>query len=120
MADNILIINGVSLPAPSTMKCGDYDITESERNARGVMVMQMIRENVHKVECTWNILRPEQYMVIRNAISPKYNLATEYFIPDENQQGTISTYVGDRSTPIYMFEDGKPVYKGFSVNFIEM
>jgi len=121
--DNFLEVNGVALPAPSTMKHSDYDLTEAERNAKGVMVMQLIREDIHKLECTWNILRPEQYMKIREAIKPKAGLATTYFIPDQNAQGTISTYVGDRNTPIYMFEDGdpnRPVYKGFSLSFIEM
>lgn len=118
--NNILVVNGVELPPPSTMKCSDYDLTDSERNAKGVMVMQMIRENIHKVECTWNILRPEQYMVIRNAIAQKYCLKTKYFIPDQNQKGEIITYAGDRTTPIYAFEGEQPVYKGFSLNFVEM
>lgn len=122
---NILKVDGVTLPPPSTMKCDDYDITDSERNAKGIMTIEMIRENVHKISCTWNILRPEEYMIIRRAIAKKYNLSTEYFIPEENQSGSIDTYAGDRSTPIYCFEyDSRgnrvPVYKGFSMNFIEM
>ena len=123
MADNFLEINGIALPVPSSMTQSDYDLTDSERNARGIMVMQMIREDIHKLECTWNILRPEEYMKIRKAIKQKYNLSTKYFIADLNDQGTIKTYAGDRTTPIYMYEDGdpnKPVYKGFKVNFIEM
>lgn len=120
---NILKVGGVVLPPPSSMKCSDYDITDSDRNAKGVMIMEMIRENVHKLECSWNILRPDEYMIIRNAIANKYNLATEYFIPDMNQKGTITAYVGDRTTPVYCYENGdpnKPVYKGFTVNFVEM
>lgn len=121
---NILKVGGVILPPPSTMKCTDYDITDSDRNAKGVMIMEMIREDVHKLECSWNILRPEEYMIIRRAISQKYNLNTEYFIPEMNQRGTIKTYVGDRTTPVYCFEyingERVPVYKGFAVNFVEM
>lgn len=123
MADNFLEVDGVTLPPPSTMTQSDYDLTDSERNAKGVMVMQMIREDIHKLECTWNILRPAEYMLIRNAIKKKHNLNTKYFIADYNTQGTIKTYAGDRTTPIYMFEGGdpnKPVYKGFKLNFIEM
>lgn len=123
MANNFLEVNGVALPVPSTMTQSDYDLTDSERNAKGIMVMQMIREDIHKLECTWNILRPAEYMKIRNAIKQKYNLNTKYFIADLNTQGTIKTYAGDRTTPILMYENGdpnKPVYKGFKLNFIEM
>ena len=62
-------------------------------------------------------------MKIRSAIKQKYNLNTKFFIADLNTQGTIKTYAGDRTTPIFMYEDGdpdKPVYKGFKLNFIEM
>lgn len=48
---NILIVGGVTLPDPSEMVISDYDISESERNANGKMVSQIIREDVHKIEC---------------------------------------------------------------------
>ena len=120
---NILKVNGVTLPVPSSMKPSDYDITDSERNAKGIMIMEMIREDVRKLECSWNILRPAEYMIIREAIRGKYNLDVEYFVPDMNSKGVIKAYVGDRSTPIYCYENGdpnKPVYKGFTMNFVEM
>ncbi|MCD8286501.1 MAG: hypothetical protein LUD50_04685 [Clostridia bacterium] len=116
----ILTVEGTVLPDPSKMDTSDYDISSSERNANGIMVSQIIREDVHKVECSWNVLRPDDYMVIRNAIKKKFGLNVTYFLPDKNEKQTLEMYAGDRTTPIYTFENGEPVYKGFTLNFIEM
>lgn len=118
--NNILIVGGVSLPDPSEMKISDYDISDSERNANGKMISQVIREDVHKIECKWKILRQDAYMEIRRAIKKKFGLSVTFFIPDQNEAGTLEMYAGDRTTPIYTYEDGKPVYKDFAMNFIEM
>ena len=118
--NNILIVGGVTLPDPSEMTITDYDISESERNANGKMVSQIIREDVHKIECKWKLLRPEEYMIIRNAIKRKFGLNVKFFIPVQNEDGELEMYAGDRKTPIYTYEDGKPVYKDFTLNFVEM
>lgn len=118
---NILIVGGVTLPDPSVMEITDQDISESERNANGKMVSQVIREDVHKIECKWAILRPDEYMIIRRAIKKKFGLSVSFFIPDQNEKGTLEMYAGDRKTPIYTFDEkGKPVYKDFALNFVEM
>lgn len=117
---NILKINGVELPTPSAMTPSDYDITEAVRNARGFMIMEMIRANVHKLECSWNYLTPDQYKIIRDVIAPKYNLAVEYVIPETATSGTIYAYAGNRTSPIYTYKDGYPAYQNVTINFIEM
>lgn len=117
---NILIVSGVAIPDPSEMTITDYDISESERNANGKMVSQIIREDVHKVECKWKILRPDEYMVIRRAIKKKFGLNVRFFVPEQNKEKELEMYVGDRKNPIYTYENGKPVYKDLTLNFIEM
>lgn len=117
---NILVVNGVTLPDPSEMKQSDYDISDSERNANGKMVSQIIREDVHKLECKWKVLRPDEYMAIRRAIKQKFGLSVSYFIADQNAQGSLEMYAGDRTTPVYTYENGEPVYHDFSMNFVEM
>ena len=118
--NNILIVGGVTLPDPSEMTISDYDISESERNANGKMVSQIIREDVHKIECKWKLLRVDEYMIIRKAIKRKFGLSVRFFIPEQNTDGELEMYAGDRKTPIYTYENGVPVYKDFSLNFIEM
>lgn len=118
--NNILKVGGVTLPDPSKMTIEDYDISESERNANGKMVSQMIREDVHKVSCEWAMLRPGEYMAIRRAIKKKFGLSVYFFIPDQDAEGELDMYAGDRKTLVYTYENGVPVYKGFTLNFIEM
>lgn len=118
--NNILIVGGVPLPDPSEMTISDYDISESERNANGKMVSQIIREDVHKIECKWAMLRTDDYMAIRRAIKKKFGLSVKFFIPVQNEEGELEMYAGDRKTPIYTYVDGVPVYKDFTLNFIEM
>ena len=118
--NNILIVGGVSLPDPSEMTISDYDISESERNANGKMVSQIIREDVHKIECKWAILRPDDYMAIRRAIKKKFGLSVKFFIPVQNEEGELEMYAGDRKTPIYIYVVGVTEYKDFTLNFIEM
>lgn len=117
---NILRVNGITLPDPSKMVVEDYDISESERNANGKMISQIIREDVHKVICEWALLRPAEYMFIRKAIKRKFGLNVYFFIPDQNKEGELVMYAGDRKTPVYTYKNGEPVYKGFALNFIEM
>ncbi len=116
----ILIVNGVTLPDPSEMTPSDYDITDSNRNANGIMITQIIREDVHKIECKWKVLRPSDYQIIRNAIKKKFGLNVKYYLPDQSSSGTLTMYAGDREAPIYTYENGVPVYKDVSLNFIEM
>ena len=116
----ILVVGGVTLPDPSEMSVDDYDISDSDRNANGKMVSQIVREDVHKVSCKWKVLRPADYAVIRQAIKKKFGLAVSFYIPAQGASGELEMYAGDRKTPIYTYENGVPVYKDFSLNFIEM
>ena len=119
----ILIVEGISLPDPSGMTPSDYDISDSDRNANGKLITQIIREDVHKLECKWSKLEVAEYLLIRRAIKKKFGISVQYFCPDTGEKGTLIMYAGDRKTPILYvkgWEDGKPVYKNVSLNFIEM
>lgn len=118
----ILIVEGLSLPDPSEMTPSDYDISESERNTNGKMISQIIREDVHKLECKWSKLEVDEYLLIRRAIKKKFGISVQYFLPDTGEMETLDMYAGDRKTPIRYFkawEGGRPVYKDVSLNFIE-
>ena len=78
----ILIVEGISLPDPSEMTPSDYDISDSERNANGKMISQIIREDVHKLECKWSKLEVDEYLLIRRAIKKKFGISVLFFLPD--------------------------------------
>lgn len=110
----ILIVDGITLPDPSEMTPSDYDISDSERNANGKMIAQLVREDIHKVECKWKRLRPDDWAIVKQAIKKKFGLTVQY------SEGEFEMYAGDRKTPIYTYENGSPVYKDITLNFIEM
>jgi hypothetical protein len=117
---NIIVVEGVALPDPTSMTPSDYDLSDSERNAKGKMVAQIIREDIHKLELKWSWLTPDDYALIRRAVKKKFNLNVVFFSPDIGTPANYSMYVGDRKTPVYTYRDGKPVYKDVTLNLIEM
>lgn len=121
MSQYSLVINGITLPTPTELTLEDYDISSSKtgRNAKGYMIIENVRRNVHSITAKWAMLKPDDYMTIRNAISGVYNLSTSYFIPEQNARGTILTYRGDRSTPVYWYVNG-PWYQDFTLELVEM
>ena len=117
---NILIVNGIVLPEPTGMKPTEQDITKSNRTITGHMKGQVVRHDVHTLEVSWKLLSADNYYKIAQAIQNKYGLKVFYHLPEQNRQAELTMYVGDRNKDTYRYmEDGKPVYKGVSMKFIE-
>ena len=118
MAAN-LILNGVSVKAPKSLSVAVQDIDgQSTRTAAGTMTRDRITVK-RKLECEWGPLSDAQIAAIYNAISPVF-VPISY--PDPQQgQVTKTFYAGDRSSPVYSFNDRFKAYmwQGLSVNFVE-
>lgn len=114
-----LSVNGVELPTPSKMLISDYDISEAKRNAKGYMVMDVVRHNVHKLEITWKKLTFEQYKQIRDAVQQKVYLSVTFHIPEQNKEGTLTMYVGDREVEPYSFVSNMRYYTDVPLHLIE-
>ena len=117
---NVLMVNGKKLPGPNEMSHTIIDVSNSERNAKAVMIFDMVREDVHRLDCKWGFLTNDEYYAISQAIAPKYNLDVSFFIPDKNKEGTVCCYVTDRTVPVSVYENGKPGYANVSMAFVEM
>lgn len=117
---NILIVEGIVLPEPTGMKPTEQDITKSNRSITGYMKGHVVRHDVHTLEVSWKLLSADEYYTISQAIKKKYGLLVYYHLPEKNKQGELIMYVGDRNKDTYRYRsDGKPVYKGISMKFIE-
>lgn len=117
---NILIVNGIVLPEPTGMKPTEQDITNSNRTITGHMKGQVVRHNVHTLDVSWKLLSADDYYKIAQAIDSVYGLKVYYHLPEKNKQAELMMYVGDRSKDTYRYRsDGKPVYKGISMKFVE-
>lgn len=117
---NILIVNGTVLPEPTGMKPDEMDITNSNRNITGKMKGQVIRHDVHTLEVSWKLLSADNYYKIAQAIRNKYGLTVFYHLPEQNQEGELTMYAGDRKKETYRYDsNGKPIYKNVSIKFVE-
>ena len=52
------------LPTPSSYRMTSSTLVDSGRNAGGVIVSQVIREGIRKIECEWNFLSQSQFSVV--------------------------------------------------------
>lgn len=118
----ILKINNKDIANPQTLTWDIYDLDAEEgagRNQQG----EMFRDRVavkRKINCTWGPLEPAEMSALLKAMDDVF-FTLKY--PDAHDGGYRegSFYVGDRSTPMYMWNNEKQkfLWEGLSANFIE-
>jgi len=134
----------VELPQPSDYSGIATTLVDSGRNAEGVVVADVIKSDVAKVELKWNFLTPAQYSQIAKLFEPKYNggntqaffKAVSFFDVIKNGfDGSIASapsvdtnrcrlfYCGDRKVQfakMVINDDGTPKgYANVSLNLID-
>lgn len=117
MAD--LVLNGVSVKAPKSLKVSIQDIDgQTTRTAAGTMVRDRITVK-RKIECEWSALSQTEIAQILNAIASEF-FSVSYPDPIKGQS-TGTFYSGDRSAPVYSFnfKFQKMMWSGLTANFIE-
>ena len=119
---SVLTINGKAIKDPMKLNWDLYDLDSEEgagRNQQG----EMFRDRVavkRKLSCTWGPLELEEMSALLKAMDDMF-FTLKY--PDAHdggyREGTF--YVGDRSTPLYVWnpEKRKYLWNGLTANFIE-
>lgn len=111
-------INNTSIISPSVFQVDIQDIDgESNRNARGELLRDRIAVK-RKLNCEWPPLTAEECSTLLNAVSGVF-FSVYYPDPMTGNFETKTMYVGDRSTPALYIKDGKVLWKGLKMNFIE-
>lgn len=119
---SILLIDDNDIIDPQTMTWDLYDLDSEDgagRNQEGLMFRDRVAVK-RKLSCTWGPLEPEQMAELLQAMDPVFFVLTYPDAHDgEVREGTF--YVGDRSAPVYMWNEakGKYLWEGLSANFIE-
>ena len=119
---NILQIDKRDIADPIELTWDIYDLDSEDgagRNQKG----EMFRDRVavkRKLNCKWGPMEPDEMSKLLKAMD-KVFFTIRY--PDAHD-GTYKTgtfYVGDRSTPLYMWSNEKKKYlwSGLTANFIE-
>ena len=118
----ILQINKIDIADPMTLTWDIYDLDGEEgagRNQEGLMFRDRVAVK-RKLNCTWPPMEPAKMAALLQAMDAVF---FQLRFPDAHdgayREGEF--YVGDRSTPMYVWnnEKGKYLWEGLSANFIE-
>ena len=112
MGTPLMTIAGVAIPNPSEYNATTSTVVDSARNAEGVMVGGVIRDDLAKVEMKWKFLPVDTWATIGKLfkISSGGSFINECTFFDETEGDFITRnlYVSDRTAGAYqMGPDGK-------------
>lgn len=113
----LITANGVALPTPSDLQMGIQDISNAQRNANGLMIIQRIATK-KTITLTYAYLNATDMSTILNAVSGTYFNVT-YLDPISNSTVTGSFYPGDRSLGYIDYQNGVPRYNNLKFELIE-
>lgn len=102
----LVTVAGVAIPDPSEYNATTSTTVDSARNAEGVFVGAVVREDMAKVEMTWKFISAADWSKILKLFSKKYggnfiNQVT-FFNQDTNDWETRKMYVSDRTSSIFL------------------
>lgn len=117
----LLKINGVDMPSPRdfTVKRSDLSPAEDGRTSTGKMIKNIVSTKT-TLSCSWSVLSWAQCSKLLQAVE-KDGAFFDVTYPDPyvNAYVTKKFYVGDRTAPALMLENGKEKWEGVSFDFIE-
>lgn len=113
----ILVIDGVTLPAPSELQIGIMDLSKAERNARGLMIIERIATK-QKLEVSYEFITKDDLRKVLNSVAPIF-FSVQYEDPLTGTNRTGTFYVGDRNIGVLDFRNGVPRYKDVSFSLVE-
>lgn len=114
-------IGGVLVKPPQKLTVGlqTIDADSSGRNANGDMVRNVITKKV-KLDCNWGPLSDNEISTLLQMVDGS-SFSVTYPDPKDGIV-TREFYVGDRSAPVYSWNEKFSALKweGLSMNFVEM
>jgi hypothetical protein len=113
-----LVIGGVTVVAPKsfTVDLVDLDSDNSNRNAKGVLLRDRIRQ-MRKLECEWGPLTGAEIKAILVAVNLA-GVSVTYPDPYTGGDETRTFYAGDRAAPFYDWV--KKQWMGLKMDLVEL
>lgn len=120
MEMNMLKVNGVLLPCPSSFEWGLQDVSASDSGRTQDAIMHKNRvAQKRTLSVSWNAPTWKDACTIIQAVNPEY-VQVEYPDPLSGNQHEVRTfYVGDRSVPFKYWWIGNQLMESISFDFIE-
>ena len=113
---DILLIGGVTLPAPNEYKVqlSDLDSSDTGRTEDGVMMRNRVREGIAKISVSWAAVSTADCTKILNAVTAD-SLDVSYFF---GEMRSARMYAGDRTADLRAARDGQAVWD-VALNLVE-
>ena len=123
----LVTVGNFEFPEPSKYSGNTATLVDSARNAQGVTVGAVIRDDVGKIEMSWNFLTVKQWADILKCFSISrggnfYNSVT-FFCQDTGEWTTRQMYVGDRKADVFRRDPSTGAiigYTGASLSLVEV
>lgn len=120
-------VGNFEFPEPSAYSGNTSTLVDSARNAQGVVVGSVIRDDVGKIEMSWKFLTVEQWANILKCFSISrggsfYNEVT-FFCQDIGDWTTRTMYVSDRKADVFRRDPKTGAiigYTGASLSLVEV
>lgn len=113
-----LRIAGVEVAQPADVQVGRFDISKANRSADGVMVMEIVRAGVRRVDVTWQYISDSDLEMILDLIaSHKPFVEIEY--EDAGGFKTMVAYTGDIMYKPWHRRNGVRIWREVTIPFIE-
>lgn len=105
----------VTVPISSTYKSTASTIVDSSRNAEGVLVANVIRQRLTKIEATFRVISCENYSKIAKFLNANFYFYAYYFDEDDNEWQVRYFYPNDRVADALQEEQWKTTTRGGGV-----
>lgn len=119
-------IGSFAFPEPSTYSATTSTIVDSGRNVQGYVIGAVIRDDVARVDCTWNFITASDWADILAKFSPArggsfYNNVT-FYCQDTNSWVTREMYVSDRQAQVFLRDKAGNIrgYTGATLALIQV
>lgn len=100
---SLVKVGDYEFPEPSTYSANTSTLVDSGRNVEGMMVGAVIREDVSKIEISWNYLTVSQWADIQKCFkgADKFANLVEFFDQSVGGWVTKTMYVSDRKAGMW-------------------
>lgn len=122
----MVTVNGHDLPEPSTYNATTSTVVDSARNTEGVMIGAVIRDDLGKVEMTWNYIDAQKWADMLSLFSTKrggsFTNPVTFFCQDTNGWEERTMYVSDRTSGVFLRRPDGSIrgYQGARLSLIEV
>ena len=116
----LVTVAGTALPEPAVdgYKANTATLVDSARNVEGVMIGEVIRDDVAKVELNWKFLTVAQWAMInglfKDSSGGKFINAVTFLDQSTGAYQTRQMYVSDRSAGAYLRDRDTKELRGWT------